>query len=73
MFTKLDLIERIIATTDEKILERVGKVLESKEGEFTFTPEHLAMLEERRDRRRQGRGKGYSLPEVKRMLKNGRK
>lgn len=28
MFTKQDLIERIIATTDEKVLEKVGEALE---------------------------------------------
>jgi hypothetical protein len=27
MFTKLDLIERIIATTDEKLLEEVGNLM----------------------------------------------
>ncbi len=68
MFTKLDLIERIIATTDEKILEQVGKVLDRGTGATAFTKEHLALLEERRARRRAGEGKGYSLPEVKRML-----
>ena len=73
MFTKLDLIERIIATTDEKVLEKVGKALESEKGEFAFTKEHLALLEERRERRRQGKGQGYALKEVKRMLKSKRK
>jgi len=73
MFTKLDLIERIIATHDEKVLEKVGKALESKKGEFAFTKEHLALLEERRERRRQGLGKGYTLNEVKRMVKSRRK
>lgn len=73
MFTKLDLIERIIATTDEKVLERVGKALESGKGEFAFTKEHLALLEERRERRRQGKGTSYSLKEVKSMLKSKRK
>lgn len=73
MFTKLDLIERIIATTDEKVLAKVGEALAATKGEFAFTPEHLALLEERRERRRKGLGKGYSLPEVKAMLKGGRK
>lgn len=73
MFTKLDLIERIIATTDEKVLEKVGKVLQEEQCEFAFTKEHLALLEERRERRRQGKGQGYSLTEVKRMLKSKRK
>lgn len=73
MFTKLDLIERIIATTDEKVLEKVGKALETEKGEFAFTKEHLALLEERRERRKQGKGKGYSLNEVKRMLRSRRK
>ena len=68
MFTKLDLIERIIATTDEKVLEQVGKVLDGGTGKYTFTKEHLALLEERRARRQAGQGKGYSLSEVKRML-----
>ena len=40
MFTKLDLIERIIATTDEKVLEKVGKALQEEKGEFAFTKEH---------------------------------
>lgn len=70
MFTKLDLIERIIATKDEKILEEVGRVLQREEGEFTFSKEHLALLEERRERRCRGEGKGYSLSEVKQMLKS---
>lgn len=73
MFTKLDLIERIIATTDEKVLEKVGKALETEKDEFAFTKEHLALLEERRERRRQGKGHSYSLIEVKRMLKSKRK
>lgn len=69
MFTKLDLIERLIATTDEKVLAKVGDLLAREKGEFTFTKEHLALLEERRERRRLGQGKGYSLTEVKAMLK----
>ena len=73
MFTKLDLIERIIATNDEATLERVGKALEAEVGEFSFTKEHLAMLEERRARRRKGEGRSYSLKEVKTMLKARRK
>jgi hypothetical protein len=73
MFTKLDLIERIIATNDEKVLEKVGKALETEKGEFAFTKEHLALLEERRERRRKGLGKGYTLSEVKRMVKTRRK
>ena len=70
MFTKLDLIERIIATTDEKVLEKVGKALEAEKGEFAFTKEHLPLLEVRRERRRQGKGRGYTLTEVKRMVKS---
>lgn len=73
MFTKLDLIERIISTTDEKVLAKVGDILANERGEFAFTKEHLAMLEERRERRKQGKGKGYSLNEVKSMLKAKRK
>lgn len=69
MFTKLDLIERIIATTDEKVLEKVGKALATEEDDLAFTKEHLALLEERRARRNAGEGKGYTLTEVKRMLK----
>lgn len=73
MFTKLDLIERIIATTDEKVLARVGKALETTKDEFAFSKEHLALLEERREHRRKGQGKSYSLGEVKRMVKTRRK
>lgn len=69
MFSKLDLIERLIATTDMKVLEKVGNLLGAQEDEYAFSKEHLALLEERRERRRAGQGKGYSLPEVKRMLK----
>jgi len=72
MFTKLDLIERIIATTDEHVLAKVSKALEVEAGEFRFTKEQLAMLEERREVRRQGKGKGYSLKEVKAMVKRKR-
>lgn len=73
MFTKLDLIERIISTTDEKVLAKVGDLLANEQREFAFTKEHLALLEERRERRRQGKGQGYSLGEVKTMLKAKRK
>lgn len=72
MFTKLDLIERIIATNDERVLAKVSKALEAEAGEFRFTKEQLAMLEERREARRHGKGKGYSLKEVKTMLKRKR-
>lgn len=65
----MDLIERIIATTDEKVLEKVGKALAAEKDEFVFTKEHLALLEERRARRNAGEGRGFSLAEVKRMLK----
>ena len=47
----------------------MGKALATEKDEFAFTKEHLALLEERRARRNVGEGKGYSLPEVKRMLK----
>jgi hypothetical protein len=73
MFTKLDLIERIIATTDEKVLAKVGDLLSNDKGEFAFTKEHLSVLEERRERRKQGKGKGHSLSEVRAMLKTKRK
>jgi hypothetical protein len=73
MFTKLDLIERIIATSDEKVLERVGKVLGVERGSAQLSPEHLVMLEDRRARRARKEGKGYSLAEVKRMVKAKRK
>ena len=73
MFSKLDIIERIIATNDEKVLAKVGDLLASEQGEFTFSKEHLALLEERRERRRQGKGKSYSLTEVKAMLRTKRK
>lgn len=73
MFTKLDLIERIIATTDEKVLEKVGDLLAKEPGEFSFSKEHLALLEERRERRRKGEGKGYGLTEVRSMLKTKRR
>lgn len=73
MFTKLDLIERIIATSDEKVLSKVGDLLANEKGEFAFSKEHLALLEERRARRKRGEGKGHSLVEVKAMLKTKRK
>lgn len=75
MFTKLDLIERIISTTDEKVLAKVGDLWANEQGEFAFTKEHLALLEERRERRRQGlfarRGKdhaqGYAEMKVRQL------
>jgi hypothetical protein len=73
MFTKLDLIERLIATTDETVLAKVGDLLAQEKGEFSFTKEHLALLQERRERRKRGEGKGYSLAEVKGMLKTKKK
>lgn len=73
MFTKLDLIERIIATTDEKVLTKVGDLLAHEKGEFAFSREHLALLEERRERRERGEGKGHTLTEVKAMLRKKRK
>ncbi len=73
MFSKLDLIERIISTTDEKVLTKVGELLANEQGELAFSKEHLALLEERRQRRKLGQGKGYSLKEVKTMLKAKRK
>jgi hypothetical protein len=73
MITKLDLIERLIATTDETVLAKVGDLLAQEKGEFAFTKEHLALLEERRERRNRGEGKGYSLAELKGMLKTKKK
>ena len=73
MFSKLDLIERLIATTDETVLAKVGDLLAMEKGEFAFTKEHLALLEERRKRRDRGEGKGYSLAEVNGMITTKKK
>lgn len=75
MFTKLDLIERIIATTDEKLLEELGNLMKDRaEDEPVLSKAELAEMDKRWAAYKAGKGRSYSRTEFdKLMASTGRK
>ena len=69
MFTKLDLIERIIATTDEKLLEEVGNLMEHRsEDQPLLTKAELAVMDKRWAAYKAGKGRSYSRAEFDTLM-----
>jgi hypothetical protein len=70
MFTKLDLIERIIATDDEKLLEKVSAIMEKGTREAPLLSKtELAELDKRWAQYKAGKGRSYSRNEFADLLK----
>jgi len=70
MFTKLDLIERIIAIEDPTVLEKVGRIMvdEQKKGPMLNASE-LAELDARWADYKRGMGTNFSIGELDALMK----
>lgn len=71
---KLQLIERLVRTTDEGLLKKVADLFRSENGvdEDGLTDEHYSIVKERYEEYKRGEGKSYSWEEVKDMIRAGK-
>ena len=71
---KLQLIERLLRTTDEGLLKKVADLsrLETSEDEDGLTDEHYNIVKEREAAYKRGEGKSYTWEEVREMVRSGK-
>ena len=72
---KLQLIERLLRTTDEGLLKKVADLFRSEkdvEGEDGLTDEHYNIVKEREATYKRGEGKSYTWDEAKDLIRSGK-
>lgn len=71
---KLQLIERLLRTTDEGLLKKVADLFraEKSEDEDGLTDEHYNIVKEREAAYKRGEGKSYTWEEVRAMVRSGK-
>lgn len=71
---KLQLIERLLRTTDEGLLKKVAELFRSENGanEEGLTDEHYNIVKEREAAYKRGEGKSYTWDEAKDMIRSGK-
>jgi hypothetical protein len=70
---KLQLIERLLRTTDESLLKKVADLFRSEAGEEDdLTDEHYNIVKEREAAYKRGEGKSYTWEEVRAMVRSGK-
>lgn len=72
---KLQLIERLLRTTDEGLLKKVADLFraEKSEDEDGLTDEHYNIVKEREAAYKRGEGKSYTWEEVREMARKAKK
>jgi hypothetical protein len=72
---KLQLIERLLRTTDEGLLKKVADLFRSENGanEEDLTDEHYNIVKERYEEYKRGEGKSYTWEEVREMARKAKK
>ncbi|MCW5900159.1 MAG: addiction module protein [Flavobacteriales bacterium] len=72
---KLQLIERLLRTTDEGLLKKVADLFRSEKGEDEdgLTDEHYNIVKEREAAYKRGEGKSYTWEEVREMARKAKK
>ncbi|MBK6755607.1 MAG: addiction module protein [Flavobacteriales bacterium] len=73
---KLQLIERLLRTTDEGLLKKVADLFRSEknvEDEGGLTDEHYNIVKEREAAYKRGEGKSYTWEEVREMARKAKK
>ncbi|MBK9760475.1 MAG: addiction module protein [Flavobacteriales bacterium] len=73
---KLQLIERLLRTTDEGLLKKVADLFRSEkngEDEDGLTDEHYNIVKEREEEYKRGEGKSYTWEEVREMARKAKK
>ena len=63
--TKLELIEMLLNTKRETVLEKVKLLLESEQDDFSLTEEQYKVIDKRREAYLKGEGKSLTWEEVK--------
>jgi hypothetical protein len=72
---KLQLIERLLRTTDEGLLKKVADLFRSEKGGTDvdgLTDEHYNIVKERYEEYKRGEGKSYTWEETKAMIRAGK-
>jgi hypothetical protein len=71
---KLQLIERLLRTTDEGVLKKVADLFRSEdaEDEDGLTDEHFNIVKEREAAYKRGEGKSYTWDEAKDLIRSGK-
>ena len=72
---KLQLIERLLRTTDESLLRKVADLFRSEkvaEDEDGLTDEHFNIVKEREAAYKRGEGRGYTWEEAKDLIRSGK-
>jgi hypothetical protein len=71
---KLQLIERLLRTTDEGLLNQVADLFRSErsEDEDGLTEGHYTIVKERYEAYKRGEGRSYTWEEVKDMIRAGK-
>lgn len=71
---KLQLIERLLRTTDEGLLKKVADLFRSEkaEDEDGLTDERYNIVKEREAAYERGEGKSYTWEEVRAMVRSGK-
>lgn len=72
---KLQLIERLLRTTDESLLKKVADLFraEASEDEDGLTDEHYNIVKERYEEYKRGEGRSYTWEEVREMARKAKK
>lgn len=71
---KLQLIERLLRTTDEGLLKKVADLFrsEAEADEDGLTDEHYNIVKERYEVYKRGEGRSYTWEEVRAMVRSGK-
>jgi hypothetical protein len=71
---KLQLIERLLRTTDEGLLQKVADLFRSEKTEEDdgLTDEHYSIVKEREAAYERGEGKSYTWEEAKALIRSGK-
>jgi restriction endonuclease S subunit len=69
---KLELIERLLRTTDESLLKKVADLFRSEKEEVGLTDEHYNIVKERYEEYKRGEGRSYTWEETKAMIRAGK-
>ena len=71
---KLQLIERLLRTTDEGLLKKMADLFRSEQSddEDGLTDEHYNIVKEREAAYQRGEGKSYTWEEAKTLIRSGK-
>ncbi len=70
---KLELIERLLRTDDQSLLQKVADLFRSAQvDEDGLTDEHYNIVKERYEEYKRGEGKSYTWDEAKAMIRAGK-